>query len=88
VLYIAERSEALMPLDSAGRTRTKAWMFAALSSIERIASAAKPDRRSRRLWPHSWPRLRRMCHAGKVNRDISRGSTAREACSPPRSYLA
>jgi glutathione S-transferase len=34
VLYIAERSEALMPVDSAGRARTKAWMFAALSSME------------------------------------------------------
>jgi glutathione S-transferase len=34
VLHIAERSEALMPLDPQGRARTQAWMFAALNSIE------------------------------------------------------
>jgi len=34
VLYIAERSEALMPLDANGRARTTAWMFAAVSSVE------------------------------------------------------
>src|ERR1700738_5015075 len=34
VLHIAERCEALMPSDANGRARTKAWMFAALSSVE------------------------------------------------------
>jgi len=34
VLYIAEKSEALMPRDEKGRLRTTTWMFAALNSIE------------------------------------------------------
>ena len=34
VLYIAEKSEALAPSDANGLARTKAWMFAALNSIE------------------------------------------------------
>ena len=34
VLHIAERSEALMPSDPAGRARTRTWVLAALNSIE------------------------------------------------------
>jgi glutathione S-transferase len=34
VLHIAERSEKLMPSDSAARARIKAWMFAALNTVE------------------------------------------------------
>ena len=34
VLHIAERSEALMPRDPAGRARVTCWAFAALNSIE------------------------------------------------------
>jgi glutathione S-transferase len=34
LLQIAERSTALMPTDEAGRASTKAWMFAALNTIE------------------------------------------------------
>ena len=34
VLHIAERSEALMPADTVGRERTRAWVFAALNSVE------------------------------------------------------
>ena len=34
VLHVAERSEALMPADPAGRARAGAWAFAALNSIE------------------------------------------------------
>jgi glutathione S-transferase len=34
VLHIAERSEALMPVEPAGRARAKTWMFAALNSVE------------------------------------------------------
>jgi glutathione S-transferase len=34
VLYIAEQSEVLMPLDPKGRARVTCWAFAALNSIE------------------------------------------------------
>jgi glutathione S-transferase len=34
VLHIAERSDALMPSDAAGRARTQTWAFAALNSVE------------------------------------------------------
>jgi len=34
VLHIAERSEALMPKDRAGRARVQAWLIAALNSVE------------------------------------------------------
>lgn len=34
LLHIAERSEALMPGDANGRERARAWVFAALNSIE------------------------------------------------------
>jgi glutathione S-transferase len=34
VLHVAERSEALMPRDATGRERTRAWVFAALNSVE------------------------------------------------------
>jgi glutathione S-transferase len=34
VLHVAEGSEALMPSDPTGRARTRAWMFAALNSVE------------------------------------------------------
>jgi glutathione S-transferase len=36
VLHIAERSEALMPGEPNARARTKAWMFAALNSVEQF----------------------------------------------------
>src|SRR5215831_17586042 len=34
VLHITEKSEALAPADAHGLARTKAWMFAALNSVE------------------------------------------------------
>lgn len=34
VLHVAEKSEMLLPRDTAGRARAIAWMFAALNSIE------------------------------------------------------
>jgi len=34
VMHIAERSDALMPPDLQGQARTRAWMFAALNSVE------------------------------------------------------
>lgn len=42
VLHIAERSEALMPRDPAGRARTLTWMFCALNTME-IAVGALAD---------------------------------------------
>jgi glutathione S-transferase len=44
VLHIAESSEALMPRDPVGRSRTTAWIFAALNSIEpRVQALAELD---------------------------------------------
>lgn len=44
VLHIAESSEALMPQDPVGRSRTTAWIFAALNSIEpRVQALAELD---------------------------------------------
>lgn len=34
ILYIAERSEALLPRDRIGKARTTVWMFAAVNTIE------------------------------------------------------
>jgi glutathione S-transferase len=34
VMYIAEKSKTLLPMDPEGRARTLTWMFAALNSIE------------------------------------------------------
>lgn len=34
VLHVAEKSEALMPRDAAGRARTRTWVIAALNSVE------------------------------------------------------
>ena len=34
VLHIAEKSDALMPTDPAGKARARMWLIAALSSIE------------------------------------------------------
>jgi glutathione S-transferase len=34
VIHIAEQSDALMPSDAVGRTRTLAWILAALNSVE------------------------------------------------------
>ena len=39
VLHIAGQSEALMPHDAAGRSRTMSWVFAALNSIEPAVDA-------------------------------------------------
>jgi glutathione S-transferase len=44
VLYIAEQSEALMPLDPKARARVTVWAFAALNSIEpRVNALADID---------------------------------------------
>jgi glutathione S-transferase len=34
VIHIAEQSDSLMPADAGGRARTRAWIFAALNSVE------------------------------------------------------
>jgi glutathione S-transferase len=39
VLHIAERCEALMPLDAKGRARTSAWVFAAVNTVEPAVAA-------------------------------------------------
>jgi glutathione S-transferase len=57
VLHIAERSEALMPSDPAGRARVTCWAFAALNSIEpRVAALAEIDLFHRDA---EWAKLRR-----------------------------
>jgi glutathione S-transferase len=44
VLHIAQRSEALMPSDPAGRARVTCWAFAALNSIEpRVQALSEID---------------------------------------------
>ena len=57
VLHIAERSEALMPADTAARARVIAWMFAALNSIEpSVQQVALVDL----FYPNEeWAKLRR-----------------------------
>ena len=37
LLYIAQRSEQLMPLDPAGKARTMQWVISALNSIEMVS---------------------------------------------------
>ncbi|MFY0527655.1 glutathione S-transferase family protein [Archangium gephyra] len=57
VLHIAERSEALMPAEPAGRARTKTWMFAALNSVEpAIQNLAEIDLFNAQ---EEWAKLRR-----------------------------
>src|SRR3546814_14455804 len=70
VLQIAERSEALMPRDAAGRARATTWVLAALNSVEPAhmalatidffsADAAWARLRRPAVGPHIHPRLRR-----------------------------
>jgi glutathione S-transferase len=57
VLHVAERSEALMPADTAGRARARSWMFAALSSVEpAIANLTELDLFNE---GQEWAKLRR-----------------------------
>ena len=57
VTHIAERSDALMPADTGGRERTKAWIFAALNSVEpHIQNLAELDLFHAR---EAWAPLRR-----------------------------
>jgi glutathione S-transferase len=52
VMHIADRSEALMPSDPNGQARTRAWVFAALNSVEpSIQNLAEIDLfRAREAW--------------------------------------
>jgi glutathione S-transferase len=52
VIHIADRSEALMPSDPNGQARTRAWVFAALNSVEpSIQNLAEIDLfRAREAW--------------------------------------
>src|SRR5580658_5316414 len=67
ILHLGERSEALLPKDSAGRARATQWLIAALNSIEphimNVAVlglfCAAPGRRTLRAiastaWPGRW----------------------------------
>jgi glutathione S-transferase len=57
VLHIADRSEALMPSDPAGRARVVCWAFAALNSIEpRVQALTEIDAFHRDA---EWAKLRR-----------------------------
>src|SRR5262245_52888697 len=57
VLYIGERSEALLPKDAQARTRATQWLIAALNSIEPfVMEVARIDI----FYPdHDWAKLRR-----------------------------
>jgi glutathione S-transferase len=66
VLYLAERSEILMPRDEAGRTRALCWAFAALNSVEPpimqllfvLWDKDKPWAQERRPAAEEWARAR------------------------------
>jgi glutathione S-transferase len=66
VLYLAERSEILMPRDEAGRTRALCWAFAALNSVEPpimqllfvLWDKDKPWAQERRPAAEEWARSR------------------------------
>jgi glutathione S-transferase len=73
VLHIAERSEALMPRDPAGRARTACWVVAALSSVEPTIMELisidifNPEQ--------AWAKLRRPEAENKVRSRLGRLST-------------
>jgi glutathione S-transferase len=70
VLQIAERSEALMPSEQRARARTKAWMFAALNSIEQfVQMLAEID-----LFAagQEWAKLRRPAVLAATNARLSK----------------
>lgn len=68
VLHIAERCEALLPSDYAARARAKAWMVAALNSVEpHILNLALIDL----FCPHEeWAKLRRPGAVGMVDKRL------------------
>ena len=70
VLHIAERSEALMPRDPAGRARATSWVVAALNSIEpMIMELANIDLFNADA---DWARLRRPEAERKVRERLGR----------------
>jgi glutathione S-transferase len=73
VLHIGERTEALLPRDSAARARATAWLIAALNSVEpRIMELAIIDF----FHPEAeWGRLRRPEVEEKVRGRLARVST-------------
>jgi glutathione S-transferase len=81
VLHIAERSDALMPADPAGRARVLCWAFAALNSIEpRVSALAEID-----LFhaDAEWGRLRRPA----AEQNVKARLTALAARFNGRDYL-
>jgi glutathione S-transferase len=80
VLYIAERSEALMPKDANGRARTSAWVFAALNSVEPpIQNLVEVDLNA----SESWALARRPMVVEKIDKRLA----ALETCLGGRDYL-
>lgn len=81
VHHIAQRTEALMPADAAGRARVTAWMFAAMNSIEpHIQNLALIDLAYAQ---EEWAKLRRPGAVEFVQKRL--GDLA--ACLDGRSYL-
>src|SRR6202158_5805819 len=69
VIHIAERSEALMPMDPNGRARTNAWVFAALNSVEpHIQNLAELDLFYAR---EAWAPMRRPMALEAVQRRLA-----------------
>jgi glutathione S-transferase len=70
LLYIAEKSDRLMPRDPAGRARVTSWVFAALNSVETfgmelmIINLFEPDA--------EWAKLRRPGAEALVRQKLKR----------------
>jgi glutathione S-transferase len=81
VLHVAERSEALMPRDAVGGERAKAWVFAALNSIEpQIQGLVELDL----FYPdEEWAKLRRPSALKQAQARLAKLSTWLEG----RDYL-
>jgi glutathione S-transferase len=74
VLHIAERSEALMPRDPAGRARATSWVVAALNSIEpMLMELANVDIFES---DQEWARLRRPSLVEAIRKRLGRLSDA------------
>jgi glutathione S-transferase len=74
VLHIAERSEALMPRDPAGRARATSWVVAALNSIEpMLMELASIDIFES---DQEWARLRRPSLLDAIRKRLGRLSDA------------
>ena len=69
VSHIAEQSDALMPADAGGRARTRAWIFAALNSVEpQIQNLTELDLFHAR---EAWAPMRRPMLVGAARKRLS-----------------